>query len=105
MGVNNEKKEVEKYFYLEKKKGSEFHFPTHFQHTFIWEKKKKEHFQHTFIWEKKKRNTSNTRLFGRKKKKEHFQHTFIWEKKKRNTSNTRLFGRKKKKKEVEKLSS
>ena len=40
MGVNNEKKEVEKYFYLEKKRD----LNSTFQHT------------------------SNTRLFGRKKK-------------------------------------
>ena len=90
MGVNNEKKEVEKYFYLEKKRD----LNSTFQHT-----------SNTRLFgRKKKRNTSNTRLFGRKrkgtlpthvylgeKKKEHFQHTFIWEEKK--------------KKEVEKLSS
>ena len=59
-----------------KKKGPEFHFPTHFQHT--------------FIWEKKKRNTSNTRLFGRKKK---------------GTLPTHVYLEGKKKKEVEKLSN
>ena len=61
------------------------------KNTVIWGKKKKEDldftFQHTFIWEGKK-----------KRKKKTFQHTFIWEgKKKKKPTGTRLLGREKKK--------
>ena len=49
------KKRKLKNTFIGKKKGPEFHVPTHFQHTFIWEKKKKEHFQHTFISKEKKK--------------------------------------------------
>ena len=54
MGVNNEKKEVEKYFYWEKKGTWIPRSNTLPTHVYLGEKKK-EHFQHTFIWKEKKK--------------------------------------------------